>query len=233
MRLPPPFRIPDRRASCCSGALLLPRRSAKGPRSGAREGQECSSSNPLPRPDPRQQPEQPRCARPHPAAAPAPSPRRLLRLPSARSSHDSRLRAHRRALRGRDKTPRTPRRPAGAKASLIGSERAVPRNSRVLNPLFSRVFLPLKSRVFFRRHRSRSAGSLPPPLFPLCSGRKAFRTEARPRTKRSPSKNEGIASTKIEVVLPSFFVVIYLPSILEYISSSKFEGISPRRASVS
>ena len=96
MRLPPLFRIPDRRVSLLSGGLRPARRSAKDPRIGAREGQECSMSEPRPRH--KQRPDQPRRA-PGSGHRTGPFPRRMLRLPSARSSHDSRLRAQLRAAR--------------------------------------------------------------------------------------------------------------------------------------
>ena len=96
MRLPPLFRIPDRRVSLLSGGLRPARRSAKDPRIGAREGQECSMSEPRPRQ--KQRPDQPRRA-PCSGHRTGPFPRRMLRLPSARSSHDSRLRAQLRAAR--------------------------------------------------------------------------------------------------------------------------------------
>jgi len=91
MRLPPLFRIPDRRVSLLSGGLRPARRSAKDPRTGAREGQECSMSEPRPRQ--KQRPDQPRRA-PDSGHRTGPFPRRMLRLPSARSSH-----ALRRAVR--------------------------------------------------------------------------------------------------------------------------------------
>jgi hypothetical protein len=96
VRLPPLFRIPDRRVSLLSGGLRPARRSAKDPRTSAREGQEYSMSEPRPRQ--KQWPDQPRRA-PGSGHRTGPFLWRMLRLPSARSLHDSRLRAQLRAAR--------------------------------------------------------------------------------------------------------------------------------------
>ena len=109
VRLPPLFHIPDRRVSLLPGGLRPARRSAKDPRIGAREGQECSMLEPRLRH--KQRPDHPRRA-PGSGHRTGPFPRRMLRLPSARSSH-----ALRRAVRAIVGVPGHTEAGAGATAS--------------------------------------------------------------------------------------------------------------------